>query len=266
MRFRTRFAVAVAVALALALGLAGCGDDDASSSSTTEAGESGPAGAITVFAAASLTESFTELKEAFETEHPDATVEVNFGPSSSLAIQITEGAPADVFASASPSQMEVVVDAGAAEGEARDFAGNRLEIAVPPDNPGQVEGLADFAREELLIGLCAEEVPCGQFGRELLSQAGVRPAIDTNETDVRALLTKVGSGELDAGIVYVTDVQAADGEVEGIEVAEDENVVATYPIVPLAESGAPEVASAFVDFVLSEEGFAVLESYGFRAP
>ena len=126
--------------------------------------------------------------------------------------------------------------------------------------------LEDFANEDLLIGLCAEDVPCGDFGRQALANAGITPSIDTNEPDVRALLTKVESGELDAGIVYVTDVLSTDGGVEGIDIPEDDNVVAEYPIVALAGAPNSDAAAAFVDFVLSGEGQAILAEYGFGSP
>jgi molybdate transport system substrate-binding protein len=248
---------AVLVVGAVAVAFAGCGDG---------AGSQDTGGDITVLAAASLTDAFTKVGSVFDDGHPGTHVELSFGPSSGLATQITEGAPADVFASASPSQMDVVVHDGDAKGDPRPFATNLLEIAVPRRNPGHVTGLADFARDDLLIGLCAKEVPCGQFGREALSGAGVTPAIDTNETDVRALLTKIQSGELDAGIVYETDVLAAEDGVEGIRIPDDQNAVATYPIVSLSGSNEPEVAVAFVDFVRSPDGLAILKRYGFGAP
>jgi molybdate transport system substrate-binding protein len=264
----------LAVASVPALLVAACGgdDDDAADTgsgngaTTTEA----PAGAsvegdITVFAAASLTDAFDEVGDAFEAANPDAHVELNYGPSSGLREQILAGAPADVFASANTSNMDQLVEGDAAE-EPEDFATNLLEIAVPPDNPGHVTGLADFAKPDLLIGLCAEDVPCGEFGREALSNAGVTPEIDTNETDVRALLTKVESGDLDAGIVYVTDVQAAGDAVTGVEIPADDNVTATYPIATLTDSGNSEGAQAFVDFVLSDDGQEILASYGFDSP
>lgn len=266
----------LAVLLALVLAVVGCGDDDSSTDAADQTSTSSPPssatsepaleGDIVVFAALSLADAFTELGTAFEEQNDGTSVEFNFGPSSGLANQILEGAPADVFASANATQMDVVVEAGGNEGEPEPFVTNVLEIAVPPDNPGEVAGLEDFARDELLIGLCAEEVPCGQFGRQILEGAGITPAIDTDEPDVRALLTKVESGELDAGIVYKTDVLASDGAVEGVDIPEDQNVIATYPLVALAEAGAPEVAAAFVEFVLSEEGFEILESFGFRSP
>ena len=137
---------------------------------------------------------------------------------------------------------------------------------MPAGNEAGVTGLDDFANPDLLIGLCAEEVPCGEFGREALANAGVTPSIDTNEPDVRSLLTKVEAGDLDAGIVYVTDVLAAGDAVEGIDIPADENVIATYPIAALTDAANAEVADAFVEFVLSDEGQEILDSYGFDAP
>jgi molybdate transport system substrate-binding protein len=168
-----------------------------------------------------------------------------------------------VFASANTSNMDQVVDADKAEGEPQVFVQNKLEIAVPADNPGNVEDLTAFGDDALLIGLCAEEVPCGEFGREALQKAGVTPRPDTDEPDVRALLTKVQAGDLDAGLVYQTDVEAAGSGVEGIAIPDDQNVVADYPIAALSGSTNAEAAQAFVDFVLSGEGQKILEKRGF---
>ncbi len=259
----------VAAVCALSLVLAACGDDDddgdAADTTTTETAESDLEGTITVFAAASLTDAFDEIDAAFEDANPGVTVEVNYAASSALREQILAGAPADVFASANTSNMDQVVEAGAAS-DPEEFVTNLLEIAVPAGNDAGVTGLADFANADLLIGLCAEEVPCGEFGREALANAGVTPSVDTNEPDVRSLLTKVEAGELDAGIVYVTDVTAAGDTVEGIEIPADENVTATYPIAALAETTNAEVADAFVAFVLSDDGQDILASFGFGAP
>jgi molybdate transport system substrate-binding protein len=263
----------LAVAGVPALLLAACGDDDGvaasddDSSDTTAAPgeESTLEGGITVFAAASLTDAFDEVGAAFEEANPDVSVEFNYGPSSGLREQIVAGAPADVFASANTSNMDTVVEEGAAA-DPENFVTNQLQIAVPAGNAAGVTGLDDFANADLLIGLCAEDVPCGEFGREALANAGVTPSIDTNEADVRSLLTKVEAGELDAGIVYVTDVMAAGDAVEGIEIPADQNVTATYPIASLTESGNTEVADAFVEFVLSDDGQEILASYGFDSP
>lgn len=220
---------------------------------------------ITVFAAASLTDAFTEIADAFEAADDSVTVELNFAASSALREQILAGAPADVFASANPANMDALVEAGDAA-EPADFAENSLQIAVPAGNPAGITGLGDFAEDDLLLGLCAEAVPCGAFGREALADAGVTPSVDTEEPDVRSLLTKIEEGELDAGIVYRTDVLAAGDAVEGIEVPADQNVVTTYPIAPLTGSEHPEAAAAFVAFVLSEEGQAILVAHGFDEP
>jgi molybdate transport system substrate-binding protein len=224
-------------------------------------------GELLVFAAASLTDAMAEVESAFEDANPDADVRLNLASSSALREQIFEGAPADVFMSANASNMDQVVDAGEA-GDPEVFATNILQIAVPAGNPADVTGLEDFADDTLLIGLCDEEVPCGDFGRQALENAGVTPSIDTNEPDVRALLTKVAEGELDAGIVYVTDVLAPDfaDDVDGIDIATDDNVVAEYPIAALASAPNPDAASAFVDFILSDGGQAILNAYGFGSP
>lgn len=259
----------LAVACVPALVLAACGDDDdgdeSSSATETPAEESSLEGTITVFAAASLTDAFDEVGAAFEEANPGASVEFNYGASSALREQILAGAPADVFASANTSNMDQVVEADAATNP-QDFVTNQLEIVVPARNPGDVAGLDAFANPDLLIGLCAEEVPCGEFGREALANAGVTASIDTNEPDVRALLTKIEAGELDAGIVYVTDVLAAGDTVEGVDIPADDNVIATYPLAALSDATSPEAADAFVEFVLSDEGQSILESYGFGSP
>ncbi|MFV0524909.1 MAG: molybdate ABC transporter substrate-binding protein [Acidimicrobiales bacterium] len=279
-RPRWRQMLIVGVLLAVA---AGCGDDApaAEPSSETEAPATEPSseteapatepsseteGPVLVFAAASLTDAFAEVETAFEAAHPDVDVQLNLAGSSSLREQILEGAPADVFASANTNNMDQVRDAGETASEPEPFAENLLQIAVPAGNPGGVDGLDDFANADLLIGLCAEGVPCGDFARESLGLAGVVPEIDTNEPDVRALLTKIGADELDAGIVYVTDVRAAGDTVEGIEIPEEDNVVATYPIAQLTGAPNPEAAAEFVAFVRSDDGQAILASYGFAAP
>lgn len=271
---------AALAALAALLLACGSGEGDVRGEA---AGESGPGtgatgaapagrpgaaldGELLVSAAASLTDAFRELASAFEAAHPGVEVTLNLASSSSLRAQILEGAPADVFASASAWHVERLVEGGEVAGEPRVFARNRLRIAVPPGNPGGVGGLADFAREELLLGLCAASAPCGDFARRALAEAGVTPAIDTEEPDVRALLTKVELGELDAGIVYVTDVLAAGDAVEGVEIPEGRDVAGDYPIAVLAGAPNPEAARAFVDFVLSPEGRAALARHGFEAP
>lgn len=247
------------VAALLVLAAAGCGGGD-------DAGDPSSAEPMLVLAAASLTDAFTEIADAFEAETDGVEIDLSFGASSTLAAQIVEGAPAAVFASASASQMDDVVEEGLHDTEPVVFATNRLAIAVHPDSEGAVATIGDFADEGLLLGLCAEEVPCGSFAREMFAAAGITPSIDSEEPDVRALLGKVESGELDAGIVYVSDVAGGGEDVVGIHIPEDRNVVAEYPIVTLAEAADPAVARAFVDFVLSATGRAILESHGFSTP
>jgi molybdate transport system substrate-binding protein len=221
---------------------------------------------VLVSAASSLTEVFGEMETAFESANPEVDVVLNIGGSSALREQILAGAPADVFASANTSNIDLIVEADDVDGEPVIFARNRLEIAVPVGNPGDVTGLADFARDELLIGLCAEAVPCGDYGRQALQNAGVIPSVDTEEPNVRALLTKIEVGELDAGIVYETDVVSTDGGVGGVAVSNDDNVFADYPIAVLAEAPNRAGAADFMAFVLSDEGRAILVDHGFVLP
>jgi molybdate transport system substrate-binding protein len=239
-----------------AVALAGCGDDGSASTG---------AGSIRVFAAASLTDAFADVAAAFETANPGSSVALAFAGSSSLREQVLAGAPADVFASASESDMDRVVDAGEVE-TAEVFATNRLQIVVPAGNPAAISGLDDLADGDLLVGLCAEEVPCGDVSRRVLEAAGVTPSPDTEEPDARALLTKVAAGELDVGLVYVTDVASAGDRVEGIDVPADIDVVATYAIGALAGAGNPGLASAFVEFVRGDDGQAILADHGFGGP
>jgi molybdate transport system substrate-binding protein len=250
-----------AVALAAALSLAGCVAQEIDPAPT-----SGAPGALTVYAAASLTESFTELGADFEAANPGVKVTFNFAGSSALAQQINSGAPADVFASASPATMKQVGDAGKLTGSPITFAKNVLEIVVPKGNPAKVTGLADFGKADLKIALCAEQVPCGAAARKVFEAVGVTAAPDTLEQDVKAVLTKVKLGEVDAALVYRTDVRSAGAAVEGIEFPEAAQAVNDYPVAPLAEAPNTAAAKAFVDFVLSAKGRGVLSDAGFAAP
>ncbi|WP_336030601.1 molybdate ABC transporter substrate-binding protein [Geodermatophilus sp. FMUSA9-8] len=262
MRSGRVLAVLTAVALASACG----GGDDGAAATTPTGGNGGPTGTLTVFAAASLTDVFTALGERLEAESDGLTVQFNFAGSSALATQLTQGAPADVFASANGAQMSVVTDAGLADGDPTVFTANVLQIAVPAGNPAGVTGLADFAREELALAVCAPDVPCGAAAEDVFAAAGVTPRPDTQEEDVRAALTKVELGEVDAALVYATDVVAAGEAVEGISVPEAEDAVNDYPLCTLAGAPNPDAARAFVDLVLSDEGQQALQDAGFRAP
>ncbi len=243
-----------------AVGLAACGTADGGGGD----GAGSPSGTVTVFAAASLTEVFTDLGARLEADHRGLEVRFNFAGSSALATQIGQGAPADVFASANAGQMAVVTDAGLADGDPEVFASNVLEIAVPAGNPAGVTGLDDFAREELALAVCAPEVPCGSAAEDVFAAAGVTAVPDTQEEDVRAALTKVELGEVDAALVYATDVAAAGGAVDGIPFPEAEDAVNDYPVCVLDAAPNRAAAQAFVDLVLSDEGRAALADAGFR--
>ncbi|WP_053175744.1 molybdate ABC transporter substrate-binding protein [Nonomuraea sp. SBT364] len=215
---------------------------------------------LTVFAAASLTGTFTELGKVFEAGHPGTRVRFNFGSSATLAQQITQGAPADVFASASPATMKAVT--GSTGAAPVTFARNRLEIAVPVANPAGVDGPADLAGPGVKVALCAEQVPCGAAAARALEAAGVKVTPVTLERDVKATLTKVELGEVDAALVYRTDVIAAAGRVTGIGFPEAARAVNDYPIVALTSG----LAGEFVGLVRSARGRDVLTGAGFEVP
>ncbi|MPY93582.1 MAG: molybdate ABC transporter substrate-binding protein [Acidimicrobiia bacterium] len=275
----TRVAYLVSALAMLSLALAACGDDNDSSSaasraestasgagtsgSTTEARATGP---VTVFAAASLTEAFTEIGAQFEGADPEADLTFNFAASSALVRQITEGAPADVYASADEANMTKLVDASGAAGEPQVFARNPLEIIVQPGNPKGITGLADLANSGVVFVTCAPEVPIGRYTADALQKAGVTATPASYEENVKAVATKVTLGEADAGVVYATDVAAAGASAEGVTIPEDHNVVASYPVATTSEAPNAEGAAAFVELVLSDDGQAVLEEFGFAAP
>jgi molybdate transport system substrate-binding protein len=266
---RTRLA---AVSLAFLLVLAGCasgaGDGgDAGPRETPTPTAAGPelTGQLTVYAAASLKSAFDELGAQFEALHPSLEVmPVVYDGSSTLATQLIEGAPADVFASADEKNMQKVVDAGLAT-EPQLFASNTLVLVLPTGNPGEVEDLSDLADDSVSVVLCAPEVPCGAASQTLLSGAGLVVTPVSLEQNVTAVLTKVAAGEADAGLVYVTDVQGRT-DVESIVPEGAADVVNRYPIVALSESANPDAAHAFADFVLGEEGQEVLAGLGFGKP
>ncbi|WP_228538267.1 molybdate ABC transporter substrate-binding protein [Nocardia sp. XZ_19_385] len=251
--------VMVTAGLAAAL-VTSCGSDDSAAAGDQVTGK------VTVFAAASLTETFKELGAQFEAAHPGVKVAYSFGASSALAQQLQQGAPADVFASAAPKNMQQVVDNGEITVSPVTFVRNRLEIAVPKGNPARITGLADFGKTEPKLALCAEQVPCGAAAATVFQAAGVTPQPDTRETDVKAVLTKVTLGEVDAALVYRTDVQAAGNKVEGIDFPESTKAVNDYPIAPLAKAPNPATAAAFVEFIRSEKARAVFTAAGFDAP
>jgi molybdate transport system substrate-binding protein len=249
---------AAAVA-ALALAVAGCG--------SSSSGGSGAAvsGTINVFAASSLKEAFTTLGKQFEAAHPGVKVVFNFAASSDLATQITQGAPADVFASASGKNMTQVTSAGYAT-TSTPFVKNTMEIAVPPSNPFGVTTVADLAKAGIKLALCQPQVPCGSTAATVFTNAKITVTPVTLEADVKSVLAKVELGEADAGVVYVTDVRAAGSKVLGIPIAADVNASTTYPIAALSKSTNSAAAKAFVAYVLSSDGSTVLTADGFAKP
>ena len=253
--------LALAIAGLAAVAVAGC----SSGSSSSVPGNTSPTGLITVFAAASLTGSFTQLGQRFEAAHKGDTVQFSFGPSSGLATQINSGAPADVFASAAPANMQQVVSAGGAS-HPQNFAKNTMEVAVPPDNPGQVTSVKDLAKSSVKVALCQPQVPCGAVAAQVFNNAGIKVRPVTLQPDVKSVLTQVETGNVDAGMVYVTDVMAAGSKVKGVTIPASENASTLYPIATISSSKHKSIAQAFVSYVLSPAGQQVLRTAGFEKP
>jgi molybdate transport system substrate-binding protein len=244
-------------ALVASMVLAGCGSPTQPASTNGQ----GVTGDVTVFAAASLTETFTQIGKDFEAANPGTKVKFNFGSSSALAQQIDQGAPADVFASASPTNMKQVAETGSVT-----FVRNRLQIAVDKGNPLKVASLADLTKPGLKLALCADQVPCGAAAKKAFQVANLMPKPVTLEQDVKATLTKVKLGEVDAALVYRTDVAAPTSGVDGVDFPEAAQAINDYPIVTLAKAPNTTGGKAFVDFVLSDKGRSVLTKAGFEAP
>lgn len=248
----------------LMLPLAACGDsDDGGSDAGSGAGSEQKT--LTVFAAASLTKTFTELEKSFEKANPGVDVKLSFGGSSDLVAQITEGAKADVFASADEKNMTKLVDADLAEGDPQQFATNKLTIVTPPRNPGAITGLADFGDESKNIVVCAPEVPCGAAALKVAELAGVTLKPDSEEQSVTDVLAKVLSGEADAGLVYVTDA-SDDVAVDTESFPESDKVINDYPIVGVKDAASPDLAKKWIELVTGAEGQKVLEEAGFGPP
>ncbi|MDP9984314.1 molybdate transport system substrate-binding protein [Pseudarthrobacter oxydans] len=257
MRPALRAAAALAAGV-LAAGLAGC---------AARPGDAGDAGkTVTVFAAASLKAPFTALAEQFEAAHPGTTVTLSFAGSSDLATQISQGAPADVFASADANTMARLSGAGLVEGPPRDFASNVLTIAVPPGNPASIASFADLARPGVRTVICAAQVPCGAAAKAVGQGAGVTLKPVSEESSVTDVLGKVASGEADAGLVYVTDVLAARDKVQEVPFPGAEQAVNTYPIAAVRTAKHKEHAAAFIEAVLGPDGQQFLRGAGFGTP
>ncbi|WP_456847369.1 molybdate ABC transporter substrate-binding protein [Cellulomonas sp. P5_C6] len=256
---------------AVLLALVGCssGTPEAQPTPTVSAAPE-LTGELTVFAAASLQGAFDALAAEFAAQHPGVTVHpTTYDGSSTLATQLVGGASADVFASADQKNMTTVTDAGLAEGTPMVFTTNTLQIVVAPGNPKKIASLADLAALSTSGGkvvICAAEVPCGSAAHTVLDGAGLTLTPVSEEQNVKAVLTKVQTGDADAGLVYRTDVQAAGGTVEGVEFPEAATAVNTYPVVVLKTASSTDVAQAFVDLVLSDKGQTILTGMGFSAP
>ncbi|UKA53887.1 molybdate ABC transporter substrate-binding protein [Arthrobacter sp. FW305-BF8] len=258
---------AVLAAGVVIAGLAGCAASNMAAG-TTQSGSSTAAGTgtVTVFAAASLKPTFTRIASEFEAANPGTKVTLNFAGSSDLATQISQGAPADVFASADTRNMAKLSDAGLIGGTASNFATNVLEIAVPPGNPASVSSFADLAKPGVKVVVCAPQVPCGSATETVEQAAGTTLKPVSEESSVTDVLGKVTSGEADAGLVYVTDVKNAGDKVKGIPFSESDKAVNTYPIATVGSSRNKELAKAFIATVTGSEGRKVLSDAGFGTP
>ena len=241
------------------LALAGC----ASTPAATTAPKTSVSGSIVVDAAASLTGIFDEIATDFKKSHPGVTITFNYGGSSALATSIVSGAPVDLFASASPATMKTVTDANLAKGTPTTFVSNTLEIAVPAGNPGKITGLADFADASKKIAICAPEVPCGAAAVAVFAVTGIKDKPDTLVPDVKTALTQVSLDEVDAALVYHTDVLAAGSKVQGIAFPEAQKAINNYLIAPISSSKNLALAAAFEKFILGKDGTAVLKRAGF---
>jgi molybdate transport system substrate-binding protein len=245
--------VVAALLVVFALSASACGDEP------SQAGERDSA-QITVFASAALTEAFTELGQTFTAEYPGAEVVFNFAAAGELIAQLQQGASADVLAVADPSFMD---EASSLVDSPVDFTRNKLAIAVAPGNPLEVQDLSDLARSDLTVVLGSQETSVGKQSQEMLDRAGVKVRPASLEITVKGVVTKVALGEADAGIVFASDVVAADGSIDGVAIPDEQNVIATYPIATLVASEHGADAQAFVDLVLSAEGQGILADHGF---
>ena len=256
----------VACAAAAVLVLTACGSSSGGSSSGASAASGKPSGQLVVFAATSLTDAFAKIGAQFEKANPGVTVKFNYDGSSTLATQITQGAPADVFASAAPANMTTVTDAGDATGTPQIFTRNTAEIMVEKGNPLHIESVKDLADNKIKVAVCAPEVPCGAVAQEVFKNAGVTVKPVSEETNVGGVVTKVTLGEVDAGIVYVTDVKENEGKASGVTIPADQNSITDYPIVQVKGAPNTTAAKAFISYVLGPNGQKVLASFGFMPP
>lgn len=257
---------ALVTALALGLTISACSPGGAAGQGGAhDGGASGPAGTVTVFAAASLKTAFTDLAAKFETANPGTAVTLSFAGSADLVTQISQGAPADVFAAADTRNMDKLKGEGLAEGEPQEFATNTLTIVVTPGNPAGIAGFSSLARSGVKVVACASQVPCGAAVKSIEQETGTELSPVSEEPSVTDVLGKVTSGEADAGLVYVTDAQSAGAKVEEVRFPEAAKAVNTYPIAAVRGARNRPTAAAFVEFVLGAEGQAALAAAGFGA-
>lgn len=226
-------------------------------------GSAGPSGELRIYAASSLTEAFDELKRGFAAAHPATTVSITYGASSDLATQIGQGAPADVFASASKKNMTAL---GSAALHPVDFVSNSLTVAVPPTNPAKITSVQDVANKRVKAAICDPAVPCGVVAAEVFAKAGITVKPAASEPDVKSVLAAVESGEVDAGLVYVTDARAAGAKVKTVSIPAGFRASTTYPIAALKSAKNAALAKAWVDYVLSAAGRKVFTADGFGPP
>jgi len=253
-------------AIAVLLGLVSACGSDSPSSGLPDPASSDVSGDVVVFAASSLTGAFGDLGDAFTEANPDVELTFGFAASSELAAQVLEGAPTDLYASADLANMARLVDGGAVAGEPTVFATNRAEIIVAPGNPLGITDIADLADPDLILVVCAPQVPCGTYTNDIFRDADVDLEPDSFEANVKAVVTKVTLGEADAGIAYATDVFAADDAASGVEIPDRLNVRAEYPMAVTTGSSNPQAAQAFIDFTVGDSGQAILATYGFTTP
>jgi molybdate transport system substrate-binding protein len=261
----TRVRALAGATAGLALLLAGCGGGSSGGAAVPSAAPSAApeARTLTVLAAASLTESFTDLEKQFETAHPGVDVKLNYAGSSDLAQQIVNGAPADVFAAASDATMKTVTDAGLTTAAPKIFATNVLEIATAPGNPKGIASFADLAKPDLKVVVCAPQVPCGAAAAKIEKATGVTLKPVSEEADVKSTLGKITSGDADAGLVYVTDVASAKDQVQGVTFPEATQATTNYPIAVLKNAPQADLAQQFEYLVTGDAGQQELKAAGF---
>jgi molybdate transport system substrate-binding protein len=249
-----------------ALVLAACSSSSTSTPSSGSSASGKASGTVVVFAATSLTDAFNKIGTQFEKANPGVTVKFNYNGSSSLATSITQGAPADVFASAAPANMKTVTDASLTSGAPQIFARNTAEIMVEKGNPHNIKSLSNLANPAIKVAVCAPEVPCGALAQDVFKNAGVTVKPVSEETNVGGVVTKVTLGEVDAGIVYVTDVDANGSKTTGVPIPSDQNAITEYPIAQIKDAPNATAAKAFISYVLGPDGQKVLASFGFKPP